>query len=187
MAKAYKHLTKSEQEELFFDLAKSLASMRTAQEVAKFIRDLLSERESIMLARRLQIARLLVHGQTYEEINQLTRAGFDTISRVQEWLNLYGDGYRTVIKRTKPRKSLPAPESLRYNLQALKRKMPMYFWPELVLDAIVEGAGKRERQKLKKVLSEVKNKSQLSPTLKKLIKSYDARERHKVRRGGRVG
>ena len=56
-----------------------------------------------MLARRLQVARLLMNGYTYEDIEKEMKVINTTIAKVQTWLNLYGDGYRTIVERTKIR------------------------------------------------------------------------------------
>ena len=44
-----------------------------------------------MLARRLQVARLLMNGYTYEDIEKEMKVINTTIAKVQTWLNLYGD------------------------------------------------------------------------------------------------
>src|SRR3989344_5675405 len=127
MGKYIRGLTKTKQDELFIRFAQGLASLKNSVETANFIRDLLSEPEIIMLARRLQIAELLINGLTYDDIQASIRTSKNTIARVQTWLNLYGEGYRTVLKRTKPEPS-PSPESSSW--RAMKRKHSMYFWPE---------------------------------------------------------
>jgi transcriptional repressor NrdR len=68
---ASKRMSRQEQEDLFIDFAKALSSVKNPVESANFIQDLLSEAEVVMLARRLQVARLLLDGCTYEEIEIL--------------------------------------------------------------------------------------------------------------------
>ena len=46
----------------------SIAGLNSRDEVKSFFKDLLSESEAIMLARRIKIAQSLLEGQTYDEI-----------------------------------------------------------------------------------------------------------------------
>lgn len=161
-------LSKQEQTELFVKLARSLSLLRSPQETAEFLKDLLSEAEVLMLARRLQIAEMLVDGQTYEQIKEVMKVGQSTIARVQTWLELYGEGYRTVIDRS--RKYQPAVESDSGKLWAQhKRKYPMYYWPELLLEELVKSASKREKQRLLNVVEQLRDKTALSKELTKLL------------------
>lgn len=167
---ASKRLSKREQEELFIDFAKALSSVRSSLEAANFIRDLLSEAEVIMLARRLQVARLLMNGNTYEDIQKIMRVSNTTVAKVQTWLNLYGEGYRTIVERTKNRNVSKETEVLSWS--KMKKKYPMYFWPELLLKEIVSSANKRERERLMKVVGALKEKTHLSKELIKILSAY---------------
>jgi uncharacterized protein YerC len=160
-------LTKEEQNELFIRFAKVLGSLHSAVEAANLIRDLLSEPESLMLARRLQIAELLDKGYTYANIKKVMKVSQTTIAKVQTWLRLYGDGYRTVLKRTKDSSGAREPWANSWN--DVKKKYPMYFWPELLLKEIVRSANKREREKLKRVVQTLKDKTKLSKDLQRIL------------------
>ncbi|OGE83692.1 MAG: hypothetical protein A3B10_04530 [Candidatus Doudnabacteria bacterium RIFCSPLOWO2_01_FULL_44_21] len=160
-------LTKREQDELFIKLARALALLHNPQEGAQFLRDLLSEPEVLMLARRLQIAELLLDGKTYQQIRADLKVSFGTIARVQTWLDLYGDGYRTIIKRIGPKQSPNNNED--QPLSKLKKKYPMYFWPELLLKEIIKTANKREKERLLKTIEQLRNKTQLSKDLDRFL------------------
>ena len=150
-------LSKKEQDELFLDFVRSISSLRSSIEAANYIKDLLSESEVLMLARRLQIARLLNAGNTYEQVNKITKASYTTVAKVHWWLKLYGDGYRTVLKRAK---NEPKEENLEW--KQLKRKYPMYFWPQILLNEIVKSATHKEKKRLDSVIRQLKEKSRLS-------------------------
>lgn len=167
MAYNVKHkLNKQDRTALFIKLAKALALLHSPIEMAQLLRDLLSETEVLMLARRLQIAELLVDGLTYDQIRSKLKAGATTIAKVQTWLDLYGEGYRTVIKRTEKKKPTNTSDE---NFSTLKRKYPMYFWPELLLKEIVKAANDREKQKLLKIVEQQREKTQLTKELTKLL------------------
>src|SRR6185369_4538594 len=105
----HRKMSKAEQEDIFIQFAQAIASIRDPVEAAKFIKDLFSEQEAIMLARRLQIANLLDQGYTYEEVRWALPVSDPTIAKVQLWLQEFGDGFREVLKKT--RKKEPKPES----------------------------------------------------------------------------
>src|SRR3989344_7143615 len=160
-------LTKQEQGDLFENLARALAYLKTPEETASFLRDLLSEGEVLMLARRLQIAELLLGGLTYEEISTNLKVSHGTISRVGAWLAIYGDGYRRAVDRIAEKKENPvnSPPSF----ARTKRKYPLYFWPELLLKEIKENATQREKRRLDSIIEELKEKGELSKDLAKFL------------------
>lgn len=167
---AFRQLNKKQIDDLFIEFIEALDSVKNSKEAASFIRDLLSEQEIVMFARRLQIANLLIAGETYENIRQALKVSFGTIARVQTWLNLYGDGYRAVIEKVrKKNKVIRSNESAPW--KSLKKKYPMYFWPQLLLEEIVKGASKRERQRLEAVVNQLREKTQLSKSLDEIIKT----------------
>ena len=161
-------LSKSEQDVLFADFARSLSAVRSSVEAANFIRDLLSEQEAVMFARRLQIARLLEDGITYDQIRTVAKVGFGTIARVHTWLQVYGEGYRLVLSRTKKRLAI-IPKEISEPWRLVKRKYPMHFWPQLLLEEIIKSASQREREKLRKVVQQLRNKTKLSKDLLTLL------------------
>jgi uncharacterized protein YerC len=62
-----------------------------------FLRDLLTESERIMLGRRILIARHLIAGTKFDDINEELHVGRDTVWRVQKWLEDQLPGYENAI------------------------------------------------------------------------------------------
>ncbi len=162
-----KKLTKKEQDELFVKFAKALGALRNSTEAASFIRDLYTEQEALMLARRLQISELLSKGFTYDKIHKVMRVSDGTIAKVQSWLNIYGEGFRTVLKRSKNKAT--AKSDYGKSWQSLKKKYPMYYWPELLLNEIIKNAGKREKRRLLRVIQGMREKTKLTKQLLTLL------------------
>lgn len=158
-------LDKKQQTELFIDFVKSLGALKDSVEAANYIKDLLSEAEVMILARRLQIARFLSEGLTYKEIHNETKASFTTIAKVHWWFQQYGDGYRAVISRTKTKKG----KNGYLSLGQMKRSFPLYFWPQILLKEIVKSANKKERERLIAVIKKLKEKNQLSKELERML------------------
>ena len=67
----------------------------------KFFEDICTVSELKALAQRLEVARMLRAGHTYEEVVERTGASTATISRVKRCLNYGADGYDTVLNRLK--------------------------------------------------------------------------------------
>ena len=60
----------------------SISQLKSREEVKNFFKDILSESEAIMLARRIMVAQYLLSGETYNEIMNEIKVGPDTIARV---------------------------------------------------------------------------------------------------------
>jgi len=83
------------------DLAKALTSVKTAEEMERFLVDLCTPAELRALAERWHVAQMLDAGeQSYREINALTGVSTTTIGRVARFLkDEPHQGYRTVLDR----------------------------------------------------------------------------------------
>ena len=63
----------------------------------QFLRDLLTESEIVMLSRRLEVARLLLSGESYHHISGQLGVGLTTVYGVDEWLQKKFKEYRAVL------------------------------------------------------------------------------------------
>lgn len=80
-------------------LAKSLLTLRDADDVYRLLDDLCTISEIKAMAQRIQVARLLSQNTTYNNIARDTGASTATISRVKRCLNYGADGYKRVLAR----------------------------------------------------------------------------------------
>lgn len=76
-----------------------LVDIRSEREMERYIFDLLTPTERIMLAKRLAIATLLIEGLPYREIAERLKVSTATVGRVNLWLQTSGDGYRLAIEK----------------------------------------------------------------------------------------
>ena len=170
--KKKKELLQGNVEEHFYHLALAVSRTKDVKGSAELLRDLLSYGEAKMIAKRLQIAKLLIDGCTYREISKKVKSGQSTIARVDAWLVAAGEGYRSAyeeIKGKSVKKIMERDTTIR--LSSIKRKYPMYYWPEIVLENIIKNANKRQKEQLKNVVQEMekaKGKTSLFRKLKKL-------------------
>jgi len=111
----------------------SIAQLKTKEEVKHFFKDLLSESESIMLARRIEVAKRLLESKSYDAIARELKVGMDTIARVQSWLASGFGGYEKAVggfnkelkKRFKGSRIDDKPEL--YSFEWLRKKYPFHF------------------------------------------------------------
>jgi len=78
---------------------RAVTLLETKDEVRAFFRDILTHTERKMLAKRLQIAKLLYKGVEYEKIKKEVGVSDATIGTVSRWLYEVGDGYRIAVSR----------------------------------------------------------------------------------------
>jgi len=79
-------------------LAKAFLKLKTEQEVANFLRDLLTIKELEEFANRLGMARLLKKGWSYKKIAQELKVSTTTVTRTAHWLYRGCGGYDEVLK-----------------------------------------------------------------------------------------
>ena len=87
------------------ELFEAIASLRSPEEVGRFLRDLCTMSELEAMAHRWQVARLLEEGLPYLEISKRTHASTTTVTRVAHWLRYGEGGYRLVLNRQKRRRA----------------------------------------------------------------------------------
>ena len=90
----YEPKIRNDQTEL---LMEAVLKLDSAEDAYRFFEDICTIAEVKSMAQRIEVARLLRRGVTYQEIARETGASSATISRVNRAL-LYGaDGYRRVL------------------------------------------------------------------------------------------
>lgn len=82
-------------------LFEAILTLETVEECYRFFEDIATIGEIKALAQRLEVAKMLDAGLTYEDIVAATGASTATISRVKKCLHYGADGYRIVFERAK--------------------------------------------------------------------------------------
>jgi TrpR-related protein YerC/YecD len=85
-------------------LIQALMTLKTPDEMRRFLYDVCTPKEIADLADRWWVARLLDDGtQSYRDIHQMTGVSVTTVGRVARFLQQENfQGYRLVLDRTKP-------------------------------------------------------------------------------------
>lgn len=77
----------------------AILSLKDREECYKFFDDIATMSEIHSIAQRLQVAKMLTEGHTYNVIESETNASTATISRVRRCINFGSDGYQLVLER----------------------------------------------------------------------------------------
>jgi len=90
---------KAETGERFDELVAAFARLRDPETIAAFLKDICTGAELDAMGKRLQVARLVNEGVTYQEISRRTGASTATVTRVAQWLHHGEGGYQAVLKK----------------------------------------------------------------------------------------
>ncbi len=153
-------LDKEKRQQVLLELCYAFSLVTKLEDVARLLGDLLSDSEIEMIAKRLQIAKLLLNGGKYEDVGKKLKTSPTTIARVNLWLQQAEEGFRMVMKRGLVKEDMEIPSwqpsshfgAVPDSWAALKRKYPMYFWPQLLLEEIARSANNRQRRRMIEVL-----------------------------------
>jgi TrpR-related protein YerC/YecD len=85
------------------DLCRTIASLRSVDEVERFLRDLCTLVELETMAHRWEVAKLLDEGLPYLAVSERTGASTTTVTRVALWLRRGEGGYRLALDRARRR------------------------------------------------------------------------------------
>ena len=168
--KKLEKLSKNDQENLIYDLVFSLTQTKNISEAALFLQDLLTKSEIKILSKRLAIAKLLLKGMTYEEIEKVLHVSHSTVAKISFWLAERGEGFRNIVQKLHTEKKVDNGFKEFSDWDQIKRRYSMYFWPEILLEEIIKNANKRQKEKIKNVLSVLEEKSELHRKIDELLK-----------------
>ena len=87
------------QDELNDQLCEAVLVLENVEECYQFFEDICTISELKALSQRLEVARMLKEGHTYDDIVERTGASTATISRVKRCLNYGADGYNIILER----------------------------------------------------------------------------------------
>ncbi|MBI3952794.1 MAG: helix-turn-helix domain-containing protein [Candidatus Doudnabacteria bacterium] len=84
---------------LIDQLWKAVTLLETKEEVRQFLHDILTRTELQMLAKRLEVVKMISEGYTYEQIRKQLNISDVTIAKINNWFEAFGSGYRLIIER----------------------------------------------------------------------------------------
>src|SRR5439155_25553978 len=96
-----RHWPTKQHEELFA----AIASLRSREQVERFLRDLCTISELDAMAHRWQVAQLLEEGLPYLEVAKRAHASTTTVTRVAQWRHRGERGYALAMKRRRRKRA----------------------------------------------------------------------------------
>lgn len=78
-------------------LLEALLVTARSEDLAGFLRDVMTEKEIIEIAARLEAARLLSDGVSYALVQEKTKLSSRTIARISLWLKQGNGGYSSAL------------------------------------------------------------------------------------------
>jgi TrpR-related protein YerC/YecD len=174
-------LSKPMQEEILLDLINAFSQVKSVEDSALFIQDLLTENEVKILSKRLRIAKLLLKGKKYEDIIEEVRAARATIAKVAVWLSESGEGFKKVVRR------LPEPEKIKEwwekaDWERLMERYPRYFWPLTLDEGSKKGRIQQRKDLIRKTMGGLGEKERTRRRVQKMADEY-YKDQQKERKG----
>lgn len=94
MAKVKPHaIDPKEKFEAIDNLFEVISNLKTKNEIVDFFLGLFTASESLMMARRIQVARMLLDGKGYEEIQRKLRVSSQMVHKTDQWLHKGDEKY----------------------------------------------------------------------------------------------
>lgn len=85
-------------EQMIDELYDLIVSLRSKEDCRFLFEDLCTNKEVEQMAQRVQAAKLLLAGKTYQQVMAQTDISSATLSRVSRCVQ-FGNGYRTLLKK----------------------------------------------------------------------------------------
>lgn len=79
-------VNRDERYRIIGELFELVANLKTKKEVIDFLIGLFTRSETLMIARRIQIAKMLAEQESYEMIRKRLKVSYQTVSTVEHWL-----------------------------------------------------------------------------------------------------
>ena len=81
------------------ELVDTILKLETEEECINFLNDLCTIQELEKMAHRLEAAKLLLQGYTYEQVIEQTKISSTTLSRVSRCIRYGEGGYKTALNK----------------------------------------------------------------------------------------
>lgn len=152
-------LLPSDRNKLLNEFYSLVISLKSREQVINFFKDLFTPSEAVMFARRIQIAKMLLSGSSYEEIRKKLKVGADTIIRVQRWLKDGFGGYIKALEKVitkeeaeiRHKEDMEARKNIDPNsLEGLAYRYPLYWGLTYEIYKMLKGYRKEKRGRKKR-------------------------------------
>lgn len=87
--------------------AEAIFAIDDIDTLQNFLRDVMTKKEIIEISSRLEAARMLQSGSTYNDIIEKTKLSSRTVARISDWMQNGCNGYSAVIKNINNHDHIP--------------------------------------------------------------------------------
>lgn len=116
------------------NLESAITMLESKDQVAEFLRDILTHTEYKMMAKRLQIAKMLLEGYDYKSIKGYVHVTDSTVSSISNKLGTSGKGLKQAIKKLQQiERKL---DEKRMIGKSMQERYPTYYLPELIFNEV---------------------------------------------------
>lgn len=88
------------------ELFEIIVNLKTKKEVVGFLIDLLTPSEILMIARRIQVAKMLLEEDNYEIIRKRLKVSNQTITKIEYWLKNDEEKNKLIIEKIEQLKKM---------------------------------------------------------------------------------
>jgi len=167
----YPKISNKERAILLTEFCQAISALNNIKETLEFLTDLLTKQEIIMLAKRIKTAKFLIQGKNYREIQNKLNISQGTIAKINHWLLESGEGFRLIEKRTQRKEESKNDRTELSEFQKLKKRYPIMFWPQLIIEDIVKEMNRKQKEKVKQSIKNLDRKSQTYKQINKILKA----------------
>lgn len=154
-------LTAKEQKDLISDLIEAFTILKSREEIAFFMVDLLTRGELKILSKRLRIAKLISRGESFEDVCSDLHASKGTVAKVGLWLREKGLGIRKVLEQL-PKSENRKPKDSSTSWTSLRKRYPQYFVLDEIFESVFEGEISPKNEALaEKAMADLNEKAHL--------------------------
>lgn len=87
MSKVKPHeINKKEKQKIISEMFEVIECLKTKKEIIDFLLGLFTTSEALMMARRIQIAKMILNKESYLDIREKIGASSHTVQRVEQWM-----------------------------------------------------------------------------------------------------
>lgn len=106
------------------DMFEVISGLGSKKEIANFFLGLFTPSEALMIARRIQIAKMILDGYGYDDIRKKLKVGNNNIQQIDRWIHEDGLDFSNLIKSKVGKQNKKTKNS--YNTESLLDKYPYH-------------------------------------------------------------
>ena len=99
---------KKEKQKIVSELFEIFVELKTKNEVFLFLLGLFTPSEVLMIARRIQVVKMIIDGASYDEIRKKLKVSNQTITKMEHWLRSDDTKTEFIMKKIKSSKKKTA-------------------------------------------------------------------------------